>query len=72
VTEWGFVNREQSCPLNDTVREQTTAVLHDAFKTLADQGKIANVSYYAWIDPQWGIYRCGALTQTGKIALGPL
>jgi hypothetical protein len=86
VTEWGFTNGDQSCPLNDSSRTAPIQEERGAFKQLADQGRVAAVLFYSWsgvlpfawvhdanrkADPG-AIYRCGALTDAGKLAVGPL
>jgi hypothetical protein len=44
------------------------------FRGYADQGRLAGLFYYAWIDTRenFGVYRCGALTESGKFALSPM
>jgi hypothetical protein len=45
--------------------------MRDAFQQLAAKGQIANITYFSWGDAKWGIYRCGELTEAGKLALSP-
>ena len=71
VTEWGFTNSDKNCPPKDDTRAKVVFVMMQAFKTLADEGKLANITYFSWDDPSYGIYRCGALTDAGKLALSP-
>ena len=71
VTEWGFTNNDRNCPLKDDTRTKVVSVMMQAFKILADEGRLANITYFSWDDPSYGIYRCGALTDAGKLALSP-
>jgi hypothetical protein len=71
VTEWGFTNSAKSCPLEDDRRAKVVSVMMQAYKQFHDEGKLANITYFSWSDPDYGIFRCGALTDTGKSALRP-
>ncbi len=86
VTEWGFTNADQSCPLNDSTRTAPIQEERGAFKQLADQGRVTAVLFYSWSgvlpfawvhdanrkeDPG-AIFRCGTLTDAGKLAVSPL
>jgi hypothetical protein len=71
VTEWGFANKDQNCPLKDDLRAKLISVMRDAFQQLAAKGQIANITCFSWGDAKWGIYRCGELTEAGKLALSP-
>jgi hypothetical protein len=51
VTEWGFSNNSKSCSLEDDTRTKVVSVMMQAYKQLADQGKIANITYFSWSDP---------------------
>jgi len=35
----------------------------------ARQGLLKGMIYYAWSDDKYGIHRCGALTESGHLAL---
>jgi hypothetical protein len=72
LTEWGFTNSDKTCPLKDDTRTKVVSVMMQAYKVLADQGKLANITYFSWGDPDDGIFRCGALTDAGKLALRPM
>ena len=83
ITEWGFNNPTQSCPLDDSMRVAPVREERDAFKQFISRGKIAAVVYYSWsgvLPFSWvhdtnrkedpgAVYRCGALTDAGKLAL---
>jgi hypothetical protein len=86
MTEWGFNNGAQTCPLNDSARAKVIQQERGAFKQFADQGRLAAILFYSWsgvlpfswekvdanrkADPE-SIFRCGALTSAGKLALDP-
>jgi hypothetical protein len=87
MTEWGFNNTSQTCPLDDSTRAKAIQEERAAFKQFADQGRLAAVLFYSWsgvlpfswekVDPNkkadpGAIFRCGALTNAGKLALDPL
>lgn len=78
LTEWGIGNADQSCPLNDEKRKQAIAAERTAFEQFIRQRRLAAAIFYDWTglpgktaDPA-GIFRCGALTDAGKLALSPL
>jgi hypothetical protein len=86
MTEWGFNNAAQSCPLNDTVRAQVIQAERSAFKEFAGQGRLAAILFYSWsgvVPKSWehdterkedpgAIFRCGVLTDAGKLALSAM
>jgi hypothetical protein len=87
MTEWGFNNTSQSCPLDDSTRAKAIQEERAAFKQFADQGRLAAILFYSWsgvVPFSWekvdanrkadpgAIFRCGALTNAGKLALEPL
>ncbi len=78
LTEWGFKNREQTCPLDDERRSQLVDSERKAFEQFAAQGRLAAIIYYTWhgepastVDP-FAVFRCGVLTEAGNAALSPL
>jgi hypothetical protein len=78
ITEWGVVNPNVSCPLDDGPRIATIEHMMADFRTLAQQGRVQAVLYYSWNTDPWAksidpitIYRCGSITEAGKIALTP-
>jgi hypothetical protein len=87
MTERGFNNDAQTCPLNDSARARVTQEERGAFKQFVDQGRLAAILFYSWsgvlpfswekvdanrkADPG-STFRCGALTNAGKLALDPL
>jgi len=76
LTEWAFVNRDLSCPIHDEARVTRIRMEREAFKSFVKQGRLAAIIYYNWAaQPGFeaqAIFRCGALTEAGKLALSPL
>jgi hypothetical protein len=80
VTEWAFNNADKSCPLDDRTRLRLVQEERDAYKEFAMQSRIAALVYYSWSEEYVGhherppgvIFRCGALTSAGKLALSPM
>jgi hypothetical protein len=76
LTEWGFDNRSTSCPVDETTRTKLIETMRAALMELAEQGRLAGFLYYSWSghpgEVGSTIYRCGALTNAGKLALSPM
>jgi hypothetical protein len=76
LTEWGFDNRSTSCPVDETTRMKLIETMRGALKQLAAQGRLAGFLYYSWAGHPGEIgstiFRCGALTEAGKLALSPM
>jgi hypothetical protein len=76
LTEWGFNNPDTSCPTDDKTRVQLIGTMRDALRQFADRGRLAASLYYSWGgEPSAAgstIFRCGALTNAGKLALSPM
>lgn len=78
ITEWGFSNANKSCPIDDGVRAKLVGSERTAFRQLAQQERLGAILYYSWTgmpgddENQWAVYRCGALTQAGRWAIGPM
>jgi hypothetical protein len=76
LTEWAFPNRDLSCPIHDEKRVKLIQTEREAFKYFANQGRLAAITYYNWKSKpgyeSQSIFRCGALTNAGKVALSPL
>jgi hypothetical protein len=81
ITEWNFngIKGLDACPIDDTVRiamvGEMRAVLHD----LAAQRRLGGSIYYTWQgqihapkEDHDSAFLCGALTKSGKLALGPM
>jgi len=76
LTEWGFSNPNRSCPIQDEARLKLFRTEREAFKTFINQGRLAAAILYDW--QSWpgfeplSVFRCGALTEAGKLALSPM
>jgi hypothetical protein len=69
LTEWGLPAGDASCGANDTPRAALTADILADFRQFVQRGRLNGLIYYAWADEKYGIYRCGGLTNTGRLAL---
>lgn len=78
LTEWGVGNADQSCPAKDAARRQVIGTIRDAFKHFVDEGRLSALIYYAWVGVPGNkidgsaIWRCGSLTEAGRLALSPM
>jgi hypothetical protein len=78
ITEWGFSNQDQACPLDDSRRLKLIKTERSAFKSFVDQGRLAAIIWYTWTglpgkkaDP-FAIFRCNDVTDAGKLAISPM
>jgi len=78
VTEWGFNNANMECPLDDSDRAQAMAVARQGYDRLIATRAVTGLFYFAWNTDPWAksvdplsVYRCGGLTEAGKIASLP-
>jgi hypothetical protein len=80
VTEWGFRNDGQDgqyCPGNNKVLTKVVQDMRTSFRHFATHRQLAALIYYDWAagprgkDP-FSLYRCGALTDHGKLAVSPI
>jgi len=87
LTEWGLPNKDESCPPDDAARVKAAQAERAAFQQFVQEGRLAAILYYSWSgvlpfswqhddtnsknDP-YTIFRCGALTESGKVALNPM
>jgi len=77
VTEWGFGNADESCPVKDGTRLKLNQDMRSVFQHFANLGLLGALIYYDWTgaagkNDSWGVFRCGALTDAGKLALKPM
>lgn len=76
LTEWGFDNRSTSCPVDETTRMKLIETMRGALQQLSAQGRLAGSLYYSWAghpgEVGSTVFRCGALTDAGQLALKPL
>lgn len=76
ITEWGFANTDMNCPIDDTNRAALVREMMGNFRPYVQQGRLTGLIYYAWNTDPWQkktdaltVYRCGALTESGRLAL---
>jgi hypothetical protein len=69
LTEWGLPAAGASCAANNTPRAALTGEVLADFREFVKQGRLKGLIYYAWTDEKYGIYRCGVLTNSGRLAL---
>jgi hypothetical protein len=74
LTEWGFKNTDAACPAKETDQVALVREMRDNFRPYVDDGRLKGLIYYAWIDTSenFGVYRCGALLETGRLAIAPM
>ncbi|RBP06393.1 hypothetical protein DFR50_13113 [Roseiarcus fermentans] len=79
ITEWGFPNADLACP---SAREAGRTLLVEetraAFSEAAAEGRLMGIDYFSWNSDPWSkepdadsVFRCGALTQSGRAAMAP-
>ena len=77
ITEWGIQNMDKSCPPHENDRLLVIRQVRDIFYQYVQQGRIRGLFYFTWgsdakqPDP-YSVYRCGALTQSGRLAIAPM
>jgi hypothetical protein len=78
LTEWGFTNTNESCPIDDHVRVQLIETMLNVYRKFADEGRLRAILYYSWSghlnvkESHEALIRCGALTDAGKQVLLPM
>jgi hypothetical protein len=78
VTEWGFPNADLTCPPKEASRTMLVEELRGDFAAAAADHRLAGIDYFAWDSDPWSkttdsdsVFRCGALTESGKQAVAP-
>lgn len=79
ITEWGFPNKDVSCPPKDSQRALLVKELRGDFAKAAAQRRLGGIVYFSWNSDPWSktvdpdsVYRCGELTEAGRLAIAPL
>jgi hypothetical protein len=80
LTEWGIPDGSPGevpdhCPIDETKRIKVIEELRGAFQHFASEGRLAAIIFYDWADKPGNtgaIFRCGALTDAGKLAISPM
>ena len=78
ITEWGFPNADLSCPAKEAGRTLLIEELRKDFAAAAAEHRLAGIDYFSWNSDPWAkqtgpdsVYRCGALTESGREAIAP-
>jgi len=78
ITEWGFPNTDLSCPAKEAARTLLVEELRSDLAAAAAEHRLAGIDYFAWNSDPWAkqvdadsVYRCGALTESGRQAIAP-
>jgi hypothetical protein len=79
ITEWGFAyGGDTKCPLNDTTHVLLVREMMSEFRKYHDAGRLVGAIYYTWNTDPWAktidpfsAYRCGGLTESGRLAIAP-
>jgi hypothetical protein len=70
LTEWGLPLSGAGCPGSDAPRATLMRELSSDLGQFIQQSRLAGLIYYAWADDKYGIYRCGALAESGRVLFG--
>ena len=79
ITEWGVGGANRTCPVEDTNKVKLVREMRDLYGELAQQGLLKGLIFYVW-HGDWhaeqenpaSAFRCGALTDSGRLALAPM
>ena len=79
ITEWGAGGANRTCPVVDTDKVKLVRELRDDYAELARQGRLKGLIFYVW-HGDWhsaqespaSAFRCGALTESGRLAIAPM
>jgi hypothetical protein len=78
ITEWGFPNTDRSCPAKEAGRTLLIEEVRRDFAAAAAAHRLVGIDYFAWDSDPWSkqvdadaVYRCGALTESGRQAVAP-
>jgi hypothetical protein len=74
ITEWGFKNNSTGCPGDDHTPARLIREMRSNFAPYVRRRKLLGLIYYAWSDDaeHYGVYRCGSLTESGRLAIAPM
>src|ERR1039458_2896880 len=79
ITEWGVGGASESCPVDDAARVDLVREVRSYYAQLARQGRLKALMYYTWQgnvhaakEDLASAFRCGALTESGRLAIAPL
>lgn len=78
-TEWGVGGANRTCPVVDKDKVKLVREMRDYYGQLARQGRLKGLIFYVW-HGNWhadqqnpaSAFRCGTLTESGRLALAPM
>jgi len=79
ITEWGVGGANRTCPVLDTDKVKLVREMRDYYAELARPGRIKALIFYVW-HGDWhaqqespaSAFRCGSLTESGRLAIAPM
>jgi len=76
ITEWGFPNQSKVCPLDDRRRGASIRQFWEMISELSPDYRVGGLFYYSWDSSPWAktpeadsVFRCGSLTEAGRLAI---
>jgi hypothetical protein len=69
LTEWGLPASGAACPGYDVPRTALMREMLGDFHHFGQEGRLKGLLYFSWDDRQYGIYRCGAVSDSGRLVL---
>jgi hypothetical protein len=78
-TEWGVGGAGKSCPVDDATKVKLVREIRSYYRQLAREGRLKGLIFYVW-HGDWhaaqenpaSAFRCGSLTESGRLALAPM
>jgi hypothetical protein len=79
ITEWGVGGANRTCPVVDKDKVKLVREMRDYYTEFARQGRIKVLIFYVW-HGDWhaqqenaaSAFRCGSLTESGRLAIAPM
>lgn len=79
ITEWGVGGANRTCPVVDKDKVKLVGEMRDYYDELARQGRIKALIFYVWhgdwhaqVENPASAFRCGSLTESGRLAIAPM
>jgi hypothetical protein len=79
ITEWGVSGANHTCPVDDKDKVTLVREMRDYYAQLARQGRLKALIFYVWHgdyhaaeESPASAFRCGSLTESGRLALAPM
>jgi hypothetical protein len=79
ITEWGVGGTNRTCPVVDKDKVKLAREMRNYYGQLAREGRLQGLIFYVW-HGDWhaaqespaSAFRCGSLTESGRLALAPM